>query len=355
MKRFLKITGTILLALCLILCGFLTYLTVTEYRPEDRSVAETEIPRESSLTEKDSFSILTWNIGYAGLDSDADFFMDGGKMVNPVSQEHVENNLSSISDYLKYSQDDIYLLQEIDRQSKRTDYREELSYISESANLGWAYAANYRCNFVPYPFPPIGKMDAGIATMTNFQTSGDSERISLPCPFSWPVRAANLKRCLLVSRFPIDDSGHELVTVNLHLEAYDNGEGKAAQTKMLLDILEEEYEKGNYVIAGGDFNQVFPDSLTIYPIKNPELWEPGVLQKEDLPAGWSFAYDTSTPSCRLLNQPYDPNSKDTQYYVIDGFLVSPNVKIESVKTEDLGFANSDHNPVRLRFSLNKEE
>ena len=331
MKRFLKITGTILLALCLILCGFLTYLTVTEYRPEDRSVAETEIPRESSLTEKDSFSILTWNIGYAGLDSDADFFMDGGKMVNPVSQEHVENNLSSISDYLKYSQDDIYLLQEIDRQSKRTDYREELSYISESANLGWAYAANYRCNFVPYPFPPIGKMDAGIATMTNFQTSGDSERISLPCPFSWPVRAANLKRCLLVSRFPIDDSGHELVTVNLHLEAYD------------------------YVIAGGDFNQVFPDSLTIYPIKNPELWEPGVLQKEDLPAGWSFAYDTSTPSCRLLNQPYDPNSKDTQYYVIDGFLVSPNVKIESVKTEDLGFANSDHNPVRLRFSLNKEE
>ena len=77
------------------------------------------------------------------------------------------------------------------------------------------------------------------------------------------------------------------------------------------EILEEEYEKENYVIAGGDFNQVFPDSLTIYPIKNPELWEPGVLQKEYLPAGWSFAYDTSTPSCRLLNQPYAPNSKDT--------------------------------------------
>ena len=38
-----------------------------------------------------------------------------------------------------------------------------------------------------------------------------------------------------------------LVAVNLHLEAYDDGEGKAAQTAMLFDILEEEYAKGNYV------------------------------------------------------------------------------------------------------------
>lgn len=354
MKRILKITGTILLAICLILCGFLSYLTVTEYRPEDYSAAESEFLENSSLTKKDSFSILTWNIGYAGLDSDADFFMDGGKMVHPVSQEHVKNNLSAIAEYLESSQDDIYLLQEIDRQSKRTDHIDELSYLRESTNLGWAYATNYRCNFVPYPFPPIGKIDSGIATMTNFKPSGDSERISLPCPFSWPVRTANLKRCLLVSRFPVDDSGHELVTVNLHLEAYDNGEGKAAQTKMLLSVLEEEYEKGNYVISGGDFNQVFPDSLTTYPIKNPNLWEPGVLQEQDLPEGWSFAYDISTPSCRLLNQPYDPKSENTQYYVIDGFLVSPNINIESVKTEDLGFANSDHNPVRLKFTLKKE-
>lgn len=47
--------------------------------------------------------------------------------------------------------------------------------------------------------------------------------------------------------------------MNLHLEAYDDGEGKEAQTAMLLQILQEEYVKGNYVIAGGDFNQSFPD------------------------------------------------------------------------------------------------
>ena len=52
-------------------------------------------------------------------------------------------------------------------------------------------------------------------------------------------------------------SDKELVIVNVHLEAYDSGEGKEAQTKMLAELLKKEQEAGNYVIAGGDFNQAF--------------------------------------------------------------------------------------------------
>ena len=71
-----------------------------------------------------------------------------------------------------------------------------------------------------------------------------------------------------------------------------------------------------------------------------------------LPEGWSYAYDLSVPSCRLLNQPYDPaDAEDTQHYVIDGFILSPNVTLESVETLDEGFTASDHNPVLLRVTL----
>lgn len=91
-----------------------------------------------------------------------------------------------------------------------------------------------------------------------------SERVALLCPFKWPVRLANLKRCLLVTRIPVEDTGKELVIINLHLEAYDKGERKIAQTKLLKDYLEKECEKGNYVIAGGDFNQVF-SNIEKYP------------------------------------------------------------------------------------------
>ena len=59
--------------------------------------------------------------------------------------------------------------------------------------------------------------------------------------------------------------------VNLHLEAYDSGEGKIAQTKLLVEFLEQEYAKGNYVIAGGDFNQTFSrEDMEQYPVINPD-------------------------------------------------------------------------------------
>lgn len=54
--------------------------------------------------------------------------------------------------------------------------------------------------------------------------------------------------------------------------AYDDGEGKLAQTKMLSDLLQKEVEKGNYVIAAGDFNQSFSNVDTgAYSDHNPVL------------------------------------------------------------------------------------
>ena len=58
------------------------------------------------------------------------------------------------------------------------------------------------------------------------------------------------------------------------------------------------------------------------------------------------------PSCRSLDQPLvgaDP--ADFQYYVIDGFIVSGNIQIESAETLDLGFVNTDHNPVMMEVTL----
>ena len=71
-----------------------------------------------------------------------------------------------------------------------------------------------------------------------------------------------------------------------------------------------------------------------------------------LPEGFEFKYDLSVPTCRLLNQPYDESDEvNTQHYVIDGFIVSPNVEAVSIETIDLGFENSDHNPVMLTVRL----
>ena len=202
-----------------------------------------------------------------------------------------------------------------------------------------------------YLIDPMGKVNSGLMTGSRYEVAS-AERHALPCPFTWPLRIVNLKRCLLVERLPIEGSDRELVLVNLHLEAYDDGEGKIAQTRQLMGLLEEEYAKGNYVIAAGDFNQSFPHALESYPNTHSELWTPGVIEEGSQPAGFAFFYDLAVPSCRLLNQPYDPSDTvNTQYYVIDGYIFSENVAVNEAETLDLGFENSDHNPVRMNVTL----
>lgn len=350
MKTVLKILLCTVLALLLLVCALVVWLSAAEYKPaavEDASVEG--IPGSGALKAGQTLDIVTWNIGYCGLGAGSDFFMDGGKGVQSADEATVERYLSGISDYLYGGkQADLIMLQEVDVDSQRSYGINEAERLSAGNSV---HALNYSCPFVPFPWPPIGRVNSGLFTTTGLQIDS-AERISLPCPFSWPVSAANLKRCLLVSYLPIEGSDKQLVLVNLHLEAYDDGEGKIAQTKQLRDFIESEYEKGNYVIAGGDFNQVFPGTYDVYPNTHADIWTPGALDGSFLPEGWSYAYDSAVPTCRLLNQPYDPSdTADTQYYVIDGFILSPNVELGSLRSIDLGFESSDHNPVRINVTL----
>ena len=350
MKIFLRLVVIVISAAL----GMITYLTATEYKPEPVEKAEivTHVnASEPTIDAADSITLTSWNIGYAGLGENAEFVMDGGSGNGTPSEGDFAIYYQGVKDTLAaYASDtDIFLLQEVDKRSTRSKYTnesEELPLAAQTASS--AFALNYKCTFVPYPLPPISTVESGIQTTSVYGTES-AQRISLTCPFGWPVSTANLKRCLLVSRYDVEGTDKQLVVVNLHLEAYDDGEGRAKQTKELMKVLEDEYAKGNYVIAGGDFNQSFPEALEAYPVKNSELWTPGTLEEGMLPEGWSFAYDASTPTCRLLNGPYDANS--TQHYVIDGFIASPNVKVESVATQDEGFKFSDHNPVTMQVKL----
>ncbi len=334
--------------------GLIGYLSATEYAPADVETLTVKVGGRNAVPAVGKrITMLSWNIGYGGLGRNQDFFMDGGSMVRPSRKEDVQENLAGIVSTLSQQQADVYLLQELDLNAQRSYFVNERSEVERGLMMGSAFAYNYKCDFVPFPWPMIGKVESGLLTMSAFQVK-EATRESLPVPFSWPMRVANLKRCLLVERLPVEGSEKEVVIVNLHLEAYDDGAGKRAQTQQLMALLQAEYRKGNYVIAGGDFNQIFPH-VTQYPVLNDEYWAPGQLSADDLPQGFSYAFDASTPTCRLLNEPYSGDRAKTQLYVIDGFIVSSNVKVNHVQTIDLNFRNSDHQPVRLEFTLNETE
>jgi endonuclease/exonuclease/phosphatase family metal-dependent hydrolase len=297
---------------------------------------------------------MTWNIGYAALGDNADFFMDGGKSVTTASNDRVLSNMSNIASGIKAVHPDIVMIQEIDRDSTRSHHINEFEWFRDQLGGTSSFANNFKVAFLPYPVPPIGKVDSGIATFTSYPVAS-AERVQLPVPFKWPVRIANLKRCVLVSRIPLDGTDKELVLFNLHLEAYDDGSGKTAQTKMLAGLLKAETDKGNYVIAGGDFNQIFSsEDTSLYPAQ-PGKWQAGEIDVESFGKGWQFLMDEEVPTCRSLDQPYDGADKETfQYYLIDGFIVSGNIKVDKLATQDLGFVASDHNPVVMTIELKGE-
>ncbi len=358
MKIFLKIlkgTGIVLGLIVLVAALLFGYLTVTEYNPAATEPVEvttdTSVSSFQVIAPGDSISVMSWNIGYGALGDNADFFMDGGKSVNTADEARVRENLTNIADAVDNFRPTILMMQEVDLASTRSHRIDEQAFLSNLlAPSSQAFAINFKVDFIPYPVPPIGKVQGGIMTFTDAEITS-ATREALPCPYTWPVRVGNLKRCLLISRIPLANTDKELVMINLHLEAYDNGEGKIAQTKMLLSILKREAELGNYVIAGGDFNQTFSNVDTSkFPVQEG-MWTPGIINRDDF-SDFVMLMDGDTPSCRSLDRAYAGSDPDTfQYYCIDGFILSGNVRADSYGVQDQGFVSTDHNPVILRATL----
>lgn len=354
-KKWPKIIAIILGIIVALIVLLFAVLTITEHKPEDVETVAIQGSTKEELAIGDSFSIMTWNVGYCGLGETADFFMDGGESVRSSSKEAVNENIDAISKELQASNADFMFLQELDTSSKRSYYTNQLeAFQTALPNFESSYALNYKVLYVPYPWPTIGKVACGIGTFSNYHMT-ESERIALPCPFTYPTRICNLKRCLMVNRVPLKDSDKELVLVNLHLEAYDDGAGKEAQTKQLRDLLESEVKKGNYVIAGGDFNQTFSSTDTsAYPLVSEDMWVPGVVDESAFGSGLAFYTDNSAPTCRSLDKALkgaDSDPSKFQYYMIDGFIVSDNLAVNSVTTSDLKFKNTDHNPVVMNVTV----
>lgn len=338
----------VVIALLVIIGLLLGLMTLLEYRPKDRETLNT-IGTVSSIqveTYKE-YSITSINIGYGGLGETEDFFMDGGEKIRPESKAEVENNIRHIKEKLQNLDSDFYILQEVDEDSKRSYNINQVEGLLLN-NMAGSFAYNFKVPYVPFPFPPIGKVNSGLLSMAKY-TIQDSERVSLPNPFSWPLRTANLKRAMIITRYPIQDTEKELVIINFHLEAYDSGEGKIAQTKLLSEIISKEYEKGNWVVAGGDWNQTLIKDYEADPALLTE-WTAPTVEWDSLPK-WEMGVDAKTPTNRSLIKPYVGNKDKLAKFYIDGYIVSPNVQIIETEVSSMDFEYSDHEPVHMRFVL----
>lgn len=355
MKTFFKILLSIVVAFILYFGGVIIYATITKHQPEPLEKVEVMQYSEKKL-DKDTLSLLIWNIGYAGLGDNMDFFYDSGTKVRDTEKRTIEN-LEAISQILreKAPETDFIMLQEVDFNSKRSyGINQYLALDKELSPFGYnlTKATNYKVSFVPMPiFEPLGKTDAGLATFSKYQFN-EASRVALPnIGSSWPDNLFLLERCLLVKRFSLKN-GKELVLINVHNSAYAGKEKKDAEMNFIKEFVEQEYEKGNYIIMGGDWNQVPPGVDILMWANNYE--------KEDIYANnltfdlfderFLYAYDPDHSTNRSLRKPF--LAKDTYQCLIDFYLISDNITALEIETIDLNFKSSDHQPVYLKVKLN---
>lgn len=341
--KLLKIIIGLILLFIIIFVGFLLYIIITDYKPDEVIPLDIKNNQSSKLNPNSTFTISTFNIGYAGLDKGQDFFKDGGTSSRSRSKEQTLINMDRIIRFLTEQESDFYIIQEIDVKASRSYNVNEVAALDESlSDYASIYATNYKVPWVPVPvFNPMGHVEGGISTFSKYQLSSGT-RYQFPGKDVWPDRLFLLDRCMTESIIQLDN-GKQLIIVNLHLSAFDDGTVRAQQVAYVKNYMIEQYEKGNYLIVGGDWNH--------FLVKNEDDVDNWVqeLPADFLPEGWKWAVDESIPTVRANGTPYVEGVTYTT--IIDGFLVSPNVEIVDVYGHDLKFENSDHNPQTLEFRL----
>ena len=200
---------------------------------------------------------MTWNIRYGA--ARIPLFYDGWGNRYNMTKVEIEYNLSNLCKKIVEVNPDILLLQEVDIESKRSAYVNQLQYILDHTHLNYAvYAPIWKADYVPSD--GIGRINFGNAILCKWKLS-EGERIALPIrtdqsaaeKYFWFHR--NILKA--VAAIP----GHSpLHILNMHAEAW----GKDGTKKKHIDIFKQQLDNiessGGYFVAGGDMNEIPPGS-----------------------------------------------------------------------------------------------
>ncbi len=351
----LKIALAIILALLLAVASYLAYVIFTYSRIPDMTPLEIEGIAAADTADTDTtYTIVTQNLGFGAYTRDFTFFMDGGKQSRAESAESVKDCIGKASDKVASFDPDFILFQEVDLDSTRSHHINQYDMLSEAfSDYSRCKAVNYDSAYLMYPFTePHGASYSSMATFSRY-TISSSLRRSFPISTSLS-KFLDLDRCYSVSRVAVSN-GKELVIYNVHSSAYGGSdEIRTAQMTMLMNDMKAEYERGNYVVCGGDFNHDFTGDSTQKLNGGMGTLDFGWAQPfpaELIPEGFSrcISYKGDiAPTCRDCDIPYEEGNFTI---VVDGFIVSDNVECVEVENIITGFEYSDHNPVVMQFKL----
>ena len=384
-RKILKIIGSVLAVILLALAGYIIYLYASYHRIEDNLQLQVETTRgtanettnetnnetteANTLTTGKKYSALTYNIGFGAYTPDFSFFMDGGKSSWAKSKESVLETIQGAGELAASKDPDFAMIEEVDLNSTRSYHVNEYNILKDCfPDYYYVFAQNYDSALLFYPFTqPHGSSKSGIGLFSRYPVTSALRR-SFPVSTSF-TKFFDLDRCYSISRVSVDN-GKELVIFALHMSAYGNSDAiREGQIAMLAADMQKEYEAGNYVLCGGDFNH---DLKASADEENPETGKEDQsnsnsdreyeswaypFPREELPEHFSFCLDQLSKeersnlwnSARNADMEYIPG--ETYTVTLDGFIISDNIECLSYENINTGYSYSDHDPVYVEFKL----
>ena len=289
MKKIIKTIGIVFLVFVLVVAGYVGYVFATYYRlPDKQKVSIRQYATDEVVDLSQNQRIVTANLGFGAYSDDFSFFMDGGDQSRAYSEKAVKKNIQGSL-----------------------------------------------------------KNKSGLTTFSDVQMQSAIRR-SLPIEEGFS-KFMDLDRCYVKQRLQTSKQ-KDLVLYNVHLSAYTSDSSTAdKQLKMLFKDMQKEANKGNYVIAGGDFNKDLlgnSDQVFNKGKATKDSWAKPI-KKKMIPKGFHLVEpENQIPSCRNANQKY---AKSSNTYLLDGFIVCDTITVNKSEVLDTKFKYSDHNPVYLDF------
>lgn len=208
-----------------------------------------------------ALTVMNYNVKFGG--GRIDFFFDchGDRVL--MNEAEVLENLERIAAIVNAVDPDLLFLQEIDVNSKRSAYVDQMQWLLDHTRLNHgAYASQWRADFVPSD--GLGPVDSGNAILSRWPLEG-ATRYALPLreDQSGIVQYFYLRRNILEAtvapQWPDLGKTRSIRLVAVHAEAYAQDGTKKKHIEAFETHVDAAAASGA-VIAAGDLNTLPPGS-----------------------------------------------------------------------------------------------
>jgi len=235
------------LGCCLLLLG--CDPLVTQFEPVDDAVFYQAKQLTSSADVPAEIKAMTWNIRFAA-GRKIPWFGDscGDRVI--LTADEVYAALENLAKRINDVQPDILLLQEVDVQSKRTAYIDQVQWLLDHTSLNYgAYATAWQAQYVPSD--GLGRMDMGNAVLSKWKIE-DAERIGLPQRGDQDAltRYFYLQRNMIKTKIKVPGL-EQFYVVNIHADAFSTDDTKRKHILRFKEELDRLSSTGALFIAGG--------------------------------------------------------------------------------------------------------